>query len=678
MLRARVRSLPFVALVLLAAPAGGGSVARAGTILLDAYDASGAPLDFTQVIQISSAAPKGWRNDATYRIDDGTIVAAQALYAVSGQAAFDVSGGAVGLTLAWRTDHTGYSTLFLDNGGAGFSGSATVNLTYRAALDYRVKLDAARARRPGFVPSARYAALDQQAADLLASATSAGDEPTRGALGQRALDCLAQCFELLLHDSGLARARTLPHGGGWWGVTVDRIDQYPQVVASVSSLVENVAGDARMRIVFDEGVPATDYDGIVSAALAAGIVVVGQILDSSAMADLTLAQFQARVREYVDHFPQIAVWEIGNEVNGEWLGPQVREKIEYAASYVKAADPSDVTMLTFYWQMGTAGAPQNALFQWIHDNVQASLTSDVDVVALSTWVGDAPLGLAFDEVFERLHALFPAQKLAIGELGYWSPGTTRAWWWRSQDNPTTDVRQAFAAQMYDASFAFPYSVGGVFWWYYYTEMFGQTPLWQTVNLAYRSVYFCADADGDGVCDWDDNCPSVANPDQADSDGDGLGDACDLACPAGIELASPRLVLDLRDGANDKLNIQGTFADAVAFDPVANGIALHLESGATTVLDVRLGGAGAPAQFVAHGPSYAYRDPSGAAAGIVKADVRRGPSGYKLVVSGRNESLDGVAPPGLRLLVDLGSSCVETHADDLTCTFAATGRRVTCR
>lgn len=36
---------------------------------------------------------------------------------------------------------------------------------------------------------------------------------------------------------------------------------------------------------------------------------------------------------------------------------------------------------------------------------------------------------------------------------------------------------------------------------------------------------CSDADGDGVCDAVDNCPSVSNPDQADSDGDGSGDAC---------------------------------------------------------------------------------------------------------------------------------------------------------
>ena len=36
----------------------------------------------------------------------------------------------------------------------------------------------------------------------------------------------------------------------------------------------------------------------------------------------------------------------------------------------------------------------------------------------------------------------------------------------------------------------------------------------------------ADADGDGVPNRIDNCPKVANPDQTDSDGDGLGDACE--------------------------------------------------------------------------------------------------------------------------------------------------------
>jgi hypothetical protein len=35
-----------------------------------------------------------------------------------------------------------------------------------------------------------------------------------------------------------------------------------------------------------------------------------------------------------------------------------------------------------------------------------------------------------------------------------------------------------------------------------------------------------DSDGDGIPDSADNCPTVANADQRDTDGDGLGDACD--------------------------------------------------------------------------------------------------------------------------------------------------------
>ncbi len=40
-----------------------------------------------------------------------------------------------------------------------------------------------------------------------------------------------------------------------------------------------------------------------------------------------------------------------------------------------------------------------------------------------------------------------------------------------------------------------------------------------------------DADGDAINDQDDNCVNVANPDQADADGDCIGDACKCSTPA---------------------------------------------------------------------------------------------------------------------------------------------------
>jgi hypothetical protein len=61
-----------------------------------------------------------------------------------------------------------------------------------------------------------------------------------------------------------------------------------------------------------------------------------------------------------------------------------------------------------------------------------------------------------------------------------------------------------------------------------------------------------DGDGDGVPDTIDNCPSAANPDQADSDGNGRGDACDVMGPdlsAAVDLADLSGTPDLaRDAA----------------------------------------------------------------------------------------------------------------------------------
>ena len=49
----------------------------------------------------------------------------------------------------------------------------------------------------------------------------------------------------------------------------------------------------------------------------------------------------------------------------------------------------------------------------------------------------------------------------------------------------------------------------------------------------QELFTCPDSDGDGIIDPWDNCPDDPNPDQTDSDGDGLGDACDDSDGDGI-------------------------------------------------------------------------------------------------------------------------------------------------
>lgn len=480
----RIVALTLILGVLTVPTLATGDVGRRALVRLIVFDAAGNRLTYAQVLAVTIGGPKGWRSDATYRVSDASIVDMPALVNDHGDAAFPLTESGIGLTLAWPTEHTGYSTLFVDDGGNGFMGGGVVNLTYQAALDYRRKLDDALARRPAFVPTKRFATLNARAAHLVTRATNATKAATRGAFGQRALDALAQAFETLLQADGRQEGASR---NPWWGVTVDRRDRYRSVIASIADLVGRRPNSAYVRIVFDLGVGPKGYDAIVHEAERQGVVVVGQVFDSSYMRHATLDQFEARWRKYVDHFPNIGVWEIGNEVNGEWLGSDVPAKLEYAAQCVKAADPSDTTVLTLFWQMGTAGGPASTVFQWARDEISPQLLGNTDVIALSSWIGGAPLGIAQDEVFERLHAMFPGKRIAMGELGYWEPHTSRVWWWRSQRHPTTVVRQALARHMYLANLSFPYSVGGVFWWFYVQEMSRRQPLWHTVHRVVRAV-----------------------------------------------------------------------------------------------------------------------------------------------------------------------------------------------
>jgi hypothetical protein len=61
---------------------------------------------------------------------------------------------------------------------------------------------------------------------------------------------------------------------------------------------------------------------------------------------------------------------------------------------------------------------------------------------------------------------------------------------------------------------------------------------------------CVDSDGDGVCDNVDNCPAVANPGQEDTNGNGVGNAC--------EVRPPRCDMD-NDGDIDSLDIRAITA-----------------------------------------------------------------------------------------------------------------------
>lgn len=74
-------------------------------------------------------------------------------------------------------------------------------------------------------------------------------------------------------------------------------------------------------------------------------------------------------------------------------------------------------------------------------------------------------------------------------------------------------------------------------YYICSEWYGSYAYWVTppgypffwINGETQSLNCCEDLDSDLVCDEYDNCPGLANTDQADADSDGVGDLCDN-CP----------------------------------------------------------------------------------------------------------------------------------------------------
>jgi hypothetical protein len=248
-----------------------------------------------------------------------------------------------------------------------------------------------------------------------------------------------------------------------YGVTVDAIDNIEQTVDALSSLSKM----PMTRIVFDKGQAATQYAAAV-AKIAPKSYVMGEIVDSSAMKKYTVAQYKARTREYLKVLGQnVDLWEVGNEINGDWLGPnsEVVAKMEVAYDLVKAKNLR--TALTLYYNSKCSPPPDHEMFLWTKTYVPDRMKNGLDYVWVSYYEQDCNnYQPNWPEVMGQLAKMFPNSKVGIGECG------------ASDPSKKADLIRKY----YSLNFPLSQFAGGYFWWYFKTDMVPKTqPLWTVLN-----------------------------------------------------------------------------------------------------------------------------------------------------------------------------------------------------
>ncbi|MDB5953989.1 hypothetical protein [Ramlibacter sp.] len=248
------------------------------------------------------------------------------------------------------------------------------------------------------------------------------------------------------------------HAWPMLGVTTD--DPNGDTASQVDALA-SLPRRPVLRVVLDQGTQPADYVSSVRR-LAAVADVMALPLDSSDMKKVDATQAGDRARRYLDALQDAApIWEVGNEVNGNWVGSDPVGKIE--AMYDAAKAYGKRTAVTFYYE--NPATPGHDMLPWIDANIPAGhrLRTGLDYVLVSYYEdqngGHKLTQSEIDKMFAGLAQRFPNAKVGFGEFGWGGTLPT--------DNA---VRAELIQRFYGYTSSEPAFIGGGFYWYFRQTM----------------------------------------------------------------------------------------------------------------------------------------------------------------------------------------------------------------
>jgi hypothetical protein len=245
-----------------------------------------------------------------------------------------------------------------------------------------------------------------------------------------------------------------------FGVTVDEIGKLQSITRSLAALPRR----ATTRVVFDVRQPAQYYVQAVQAIHGVSGVM-GELLDSSDEQSISSAELHSRAEAYLSALGgNVDIWEVGNEVNGNWTGNYavVAEKLTAAFDAVRAAGGRTALTLfanNFGPENCGDGSAELTPAQFSQSYVPTRVGTGLDYVLLSYYPtqcrGREPSAAEVASCLEALHAIYPNAALGFGEVGL--PRRVR----RSSLAKAEQIMR----WAYSLNPGLPYYVGGYFWWY---------------------------------------------------------------------------------------------------------------------------------------------------------------------------------------------------------------------
>jgi hypothetical protein len=253
-----------------------------------------------------------------------------------------------------------------------------------------------------------------------------------------------------------------------------------------------------VRIVFQHGQGPARYSKAVRR-LGRPADLMGEIVDSTAVRRTSLKEYRLRARSYVNRFgSRIDIWEIGNELNGDWLGrpATINAKVRAAYDVVENENASlnlRSAITLNYWPSHDCYAHRWERTLRFARHLPREVRRGVDFTFLSFYetackpiahpsVGD------FAHTFRALEQIFPNARVGMGEIGAQrrSDGLST--------NPTLAEKKRIAERYYGMHDELrqrlgPRYVGGYFWWYYAQDAVPRhrpKSLWPTLDSLFQT------------------------------------------------------------------------------------------------------------------------------------------------------------------------------------------------